>query len=89
MLGLEGAAASQSWDTAGEPVLATGHKLGTAAILIAKIEDEVIEQELKKLGEGGDVVPQAGAPPATEPPKELITFDDFKKVDSVSQRCFR
>jgi methionyl-tRNA synthetase len=81
MLGLNGKVSTQSWDNAGKPSLPAGHTLGTSSILIAKVEDDVIEQELKKLGEGDAAAAAAGAKPSTEPPKDTITFDDFKKVD--------
>jgi methionyl-tRNA synthetase len=41
----------------------------------------VIEQELKGLGDSADAAPTAPAKPATDPPKDLINLDDFKKVD--------
>ncbi|MCC6399068.1 MAG: methionine--tRNA ligase [Bacteroidetes bacterium] len=81
MLGLTGKAAGQSWDSAGMPALPVGHKLGTPAILVAKIEDEAIERELKRLGQAEEAAPIAEAKPATDPPKPTITFDDFRKVD--------
>ena len=81
MLGLTGTAASQAWDTAGAPVLPAGHALGKPAILVTKIEDDVIEQDLKGLGETADAASTVAAKPATDPPKDFITLDDFKKVD--------
>lgn len=81
MLGLTGKAAGQSWDSAGSPALPVGHKLGTPAILVTKIEDEAIERELKRLGQGEEGAPVAEAKPAMDPPKLTITVDDFRKVD--------
>jgi methionyl-tRNA synthetase len=80
MLHMEGAAAAQRWDAAGEPAIPDGHVLGTPGILITKIEDEVIEAELGRLDQPVENVP-APAAPAQEPAKPTITFDDFKKVD--------
>lgn len=80
MLQLSGTAASQNWDTAGEPMIPDGHLLGTPGILVTKIEDEVIAAELGKLDQPAETAP-APAAPAQEPPKPTITFDDFKKVD--------
>jgi len=80
ILGLTGTAASQLWDTAGAPVLPAGHALGTPAILVTKIEDDVIEQELKGLGETATAATAAAKPPV-EPPASTITLDDFRKVD--------
>ena len=80
MLQLAGTAASQSWDTAGTPMIPDGHVLGTPGILVTKIEDEVIAAELGKLDQPAEPA-AAPALPAQEPPKPTITFDDFKKVD--------
>ncbi len=81
MLGLAGSAAAQSWDSAGAPSLPAGHTIGTPAILVTKIEDDVIAKELEKLGQENGAAAPADAKPATLPPKEQITFDDFKKID--------
>lgn len=50
MLSLPGAVTEQAWDTAGSQPLDEGHALGRPEILFTKIEDEVIEAELKKVG---------------------------------------
>jgi len=115
LLKLPGSAVGQSWDSAAELSIPEGHGIGKPEILFTKIEDEVIERELKALapaaaavvpasqGEGipdppaagvpatpaagvpalPAALPDAGAPaPLAAPPvKELITFDDFKKID--------
>jgi len=59
------------WQRAATPVLHAGHALGEAVILFTKIEDDVIEQEMAKLGDATVVVPE---------PEPRITIDDFKKV---------
>jgi methionyl-tRNA synthetase len=77
MLGIEGTASSHSWDFSAELLLPEGHRLGTPEILFTKIEDAVIEQELKNLG--APAAPQTQQPaavPATLP----VTIDDFKKI---------
>ena len=76
MLNLPGEAAQQSWDAASNPDIPSGHQLGTTEILFTKIEDEVIEAELKTLGQTAPV-----AAPPTEAAKETISLADFKKID--------
>ncbi|MFN0157888.1 MAG: methionine--tRNA ligase [Bacteroidota bacterium] len=80
MLRLDGDAARHSWDFSAEMLLQDGHRLGEPGILFTKIEDEVIETELKTLG-----TPATDAIPATPKPtpdvKPSITIDDFKKID--------
>jgi methionyl-tRNA synthetase len=73
MLDIPGEAARGSWDTAGEPALRGGHRLGTAGILFTKIEDAMIESD--SAGPAGPTAPS----PAAEP--EKITIDVFRKVD--------
>ncbi|HEX9006822.1 MAG TPA: methionine--tRNA ligase [Bacteroidota bacterium] len=67
MLSLPGSAAGASWESAGRPLVPTDQRLGSPEILFTKIEDSVIEKELKKLGQNP---PEAGAPasPAPVPP---------------------
>jgi methionyl-tRNA synthetase len=78
MLNLPGTVEEHAWDAAAEPGIPEGHVLGTPDILFTKIEEEVIDAELNKLGAPAD----APAPPAqAAPAKETITIDDFKKVD--------
>jgi methionyl-tRNA synthetase len=78
MLGLPGAVEGQSWESAGRPGISSGHTIGTPAILFTKIEDDVIEHELDRLGKPAEEVPP---PTPTVPAKPTITIDDFKKVD--------
>ncbi len=78
MLGLPGSVEGQSWESAGRPGLSGGHAIGTPAILFTKIEDEVIERELARLGRPAEEVPSST--PAV-PAKPTITIDDFTKVD--------
>jgi methionyl-tRNA synthetase len=75
MLNLSGEAAKQRWDSAAGSEIPAGHRLGAAGILFTKIEDDVIEQELRNLGQ-----PPPTTPPA-EPAKQTVTMEDFKKID--------
>jgi methionyl-tRNA synthetase len=79
MLNLPGEAARQSWESAAGSEMTPGHQLGVPEILFTKIEDEVIEAELKTLGQ--PAVAPAAAPVPTGPAKETVTLDDFKKID--------
>lgn len=58
------------WLKSGEPNLKEGHQLNTAEILFPKIEDEKIEAQISKLPK----------PDAEKEKVELITYDDFMKV---------
>ncbi len=63
------------WDSSGEFSLPSGHMLNKPEILFAKIEDDIIEKEIEKL--------KGPAKPAedVQTEKNLITFDEFSKVD--------
>jgi len=74
MLNLAGEVAKQSWDSAGELSIPSGHPIGALEILFTKIEDDVINSELEHL-------PAEGAKPTAVPDPEQITIDDFKKID--------
>jgi methionyl-tRNA synthetase len=84
MLRLPGNASEQAWDTAGHPSLETNHALGTPHILFSKIEDTVIEGELKQLGvppgEGPvqETGPVGAGPGPAKPP---VSLEDFQKLD--------
>ncbi len=79
MLGLEGSAATQRWDSAAELTIPSGHKLGAPKILFTKIEDYVIEQAIKDTT--GPGASGGGQPSASAQEKPLISIDDFKKID--------
>jgi methionyl-tRNA synthetase len=89
MLNLDGDVHKQSWDGASDLLVPDGHRLGKTEILFTKIEDTVIEAELKGTPQVGqtflsdDKSGQAGMPsqPAKLEAKPTITIDDFKKVD--------
>ncbi|MBI4536199.1 MAG: methionine--tRNA ligase, partial [Ignavibacteriae bacterium] len=85
MLGLQGDPAHMQWDSAAEMVIPSDHRLGKPEILFTKIEDEVIESELKKLA-----AEDAGAIPSKpSPSSQMITIDDFRKVDLRVARIIR
>ena len=69
----------RTWDQAGGDLLPEGHALGPAALLFEKIEDEVIERQLKKLQQKASAVVAAEKPAV--PLKPEVTFDDFSKLD--------
>ncbi|MCZ6776830.1 MAG: methionine--tRNA ligase [Ignavibacteria bacterium] len=99
MLNLQGKAGLQSWDSAKELLIPDGHTVGQAEILITKIEDNVIESELRKLAvsqtrevnhieesspANKNLRRQVDVPSYDSTRKEarqMITIDDFKKVD--------
>jgi methionyl-tRNA synthetase len=56
-------------------LLQAGHQIGEVQILFAKIEDELVENEINKLK-------ATAAPTSKYPPmKDAIAFDDFSKMD--------
>ena len=62
----------------GHRILKEGHTLGKASLLFEKIEDEIIERQIKKLMDSKE----ANAPAVTViPSKPSTTFDDFQKMD--------
>ncbi|WP_313374962.1 methionine--tRNA ligase [Chishuiella sp.] len=56
-----------------------GHQLGQSELIFSKIEDEAIEAQINKLNESK--VKNNMTNPNAEPQKELISFDDFQKMD--------
>jgi len=72
MLGLR----DTSWSKAGKiDILYPYDKLGRTELLFTKIEDKVVEQQIKKLEKS-----KLASLPA-EPEKETISFEDFTKMD--------
>jgi methionyl-tRNA synthetase len=80
-----GADGSIGWEEAGGALLPAGHVLGEEEILFTKIEDEVIEAQKAKLGSGDEAASDsdvaASDEPAFVPPKDLIEYDDFARLD--------
>lgn len=57
--------------------LEAGHQINAATLLFQKIEDDVIEAQIKKLKESN----KQQSNPKAKPMKDEITFDDFTKMD--------
>ena len=78
-----------SWDMIGQgDLLPEGHELGEAELLFAKIEDEVVEAQVKRLNDtkaaneaAAKAAEAAEAAKKIEPQKETVQFDDFDKMD--------
>ncbi|MCO6147755.1 methionine--tRNA ligase [Flavobacterium sp. NRK1] len=72
---------SLSWNdiTLKEKLLVAGNKIGQAELLFAKIEDEDIQKQVERL-EATKTANKAENKKA-EPQKELITYEDFSKMD--------
>jgi methionyl-tRNA synthetase len=77
--GMPGASGAIGWEEAGRPLLKTGAAVNTPEILFTKIEDDVIDAQIAKLG-----VKEGEAATSSEPyeeAKDTIAFDDFLKLD--------
>jgi len=71
---------SFDWSQTGSAaLLKPGLALGESKLLFEKIEDDVIEQQIKKLNDKKKAMEFAATP--AEPAKPEITFDDFSKMD--------
>ncbi|OIQ40218.1 MAG: methionine--tRNA ligase [Bacteroidetes bacterium MedPE-SWsnd-G1] len=70
-----------SWSAIAEKevLLPSGHQIGKAELLFAKIEDKDIQAQLDKL-EATKVANEI-ANKEVEPQKDIISFDDFTKLD--------
>jgi methionine--tRNA ligase len=65
-------------------LLPTGHKIGVATLLFEKIEDAAIAKQLERLEktkQANKQEAQAAAEVTVAPQKELISYDDFAKMD--------
>lgn len=60
------------WRESGKSLLKEGHQINNAEILFPKIEDEVVEEQISKLGHTETQ--------ADKKPDELISYDDFMKT---------
>jgi len=66
------------WDSLGsDTLLAEGHQLNKPSILIAKIEDKFVEEQVAVL----EASKAANVETVFEPQKEEASFDDFTKMD--------
>jgi len=70
-----------NWNDSGRENLPVDLQLNNAEILFPKIEDEIIEKQMEKLGTPETIVPEKSAS-LNEPVKkdEFISFDEFMKV---------
>ena len=65
-------------------LLKAGHRIGTAELLFEKIEDAAIEKQLQRLENtklANKQEAQANTEVTVAPQKELISYDDFAKMD--------
>jgi len=68
------------WDMLGRSdILPQGHKIGRSSLLFEKIEDSVIDAQLKKLADAKAA--NAAAAKTVEPQKPNISFDEFSAMD--------
>ena len=67
------------WKDAGGELLAANHALGVSSLLFEKIEDEVIDAQIRKLFDSKKKMELANQPAA--PAKAEVSFDDFSKMD--------
>ncbi|GET46945.1 methionine--tRNA ligase [Capnocytophaga felis] len=63
-----------------DKILSSGHIIGKSELLFQKIEDEAIEKQLKRL-ENTKIENKKEEKMSVEPQKELISYDDFMKMD--------
>ncbi len=76
MLNLPGSVKQAGWDGAGVLGLEVGHKLARSEILFPKIEDDIIEEQIRKLGAVSKRIQEKVMD--IEP---RISIEDFQKVD--------
>ncbi|MFM9402126.1 methionine--tRNA ligase [Myroides odoratimimus] len=69
------------WSTIAEDkvLLPTGHTIGQAELLFAKIEDEEVQKQLDRLEASKKA--NAAAAKVVEPQKETAVYEDFAKLD--------
>jgi methionyl-tRNA synthetase len=78
MLGFKTELANQKWEETAASRLLAGQMISEPKILFTKIEDDVIQKEIKKLEEMSEKTKQVSAPAAY---KEQISIDDIRKLD--------
>lgn len=70
----------KKWEDAGDSELVkAGQAVGKTGLLFEKIEDAVVEKQIQKLMDAKKENEMANAP--AEPMKDIISFDDFVKLD--------
>ena len=78
MLGMEAA----DWNRLGATdLLPAGHRINKPELLFEKIEDEVIEAQLRKLAETKAANAAAEVSQHAEPQKAEVSFEEFDKMD--------
>lgn len=70
---------SASWDSAKPMMVAAGTKLGELPILFEKIEESTVQVQVQKLESAK--AQATGARSDCQPLKEIMTFEDFQKLD--------
>ncbi len=71
-----------NWESLGSMSLVeAGHTIGKAELLFEKVEDEVIEKQLKRLEDIKAANAAAAAAENVTPQKEECSYDDFQKMD--------
>ncbi len=77
--------ASFTWDQLGkESILPSGHQIGEAELLFAKIEDADIDKQLERLDKiraEREAAAKAEAAKVVAPQKDECSFEDFEKMD--------
>ena len=63
----------------GEDLISSGHQIGKPTHLFSRIDDEVINQQIKKLKQSA--VSNTAASTDAAPIKDTIQYDDFMKMD--------
>ena len=79
-----GAITWESLKTNATELLKAGHRIGSAELLFEKIEDAAIEKQLQRLENtklANKQEAQANTEVTVAPQKELISYDDFAKMD--------
>mgnify|MGYP002753712391 FL=1 len=79
-----GAITWENLKTNATELLKAGHRIGTAELLFEKIEDAAIEKQLQRLENtklANKQEAQANTEVTVAPQKELISYDDFAKMD--------
>lgn len=79
-----GAITWESLKTNATELLKAGHRIGVAELLFEKIEDAAIEKQLQRLENtklANKQEAQVNAETEVAPQKELISYDDFVKMD--------
>ena len=68
------------WEMLGRAdLLAPAHRIGKPELLFEKIEDEVIDRQLRKLE--ATKAANAAANATVDPQKDAVSFEDFQKMD--------